>query len=63
MAITTFQEKHALPLSSVSEGKKYWVMIERVCVTLLTFYIIFIHGNLVLFTMREFSELNFLCEW
>ena len=37
MAITTFQEKHALPSLFVSEGKKYWVMIERVCVTLLTF--------------------------
>ena len=34
MAITTFQEKHALPLSFVSEGKKYWVLIEWVCITL-----------------------------
>jgi len=28
VAIITFQEKHALPLSFVSEGKKYWVMID-----------------------------------
>jgi hypothetical protein len=32
VAITTFQEKHALLLSFVLGGKKYWVMIERVCI-------------------------------